>query len=42
MYILIGQQVCFHNTMKCENDMSNMVVSLQVVRIHSFMKEIKV
>ena len=39
---LIGLQVCFHIAMKHENDLSNVVGSLQVLRIYSFMKEIKV
>ena len=40
--VLIGLQVCFHGAMKHENDVSNMIGCLQVVRIYSFMKEIKV
>ena len=40
--VLIGLQVCFHSTMKHENDVSNMVGCLQAVRFYSFMKEIKV
>ena len=40
--LLIGQQVCFHNAMKHKNDVRNMVCCFQVVRIYSFMKEIKV
>ena len=39
---LIGLKVCFHSAMKHENDVSNMVDCLQVVRSYSFMKEIKV
>ena len=39
--VLIGQQVCFHTNIKHENDVKNMVGCLQVVRIYSFMKEIK-
>ena len=39
---LIGLQVCFYSAMKHENDVYNMVGCLQVVRIYSFMKEIKV
>ena len=39
---MIGLQVCFHSEMKHENDVSNMVGCLQVVRIYSFKKEIKV
>ena len=33
---------CFHSVLKHENDVSNMAGYLQVVRIYSFMKEIKV
>ena len=40
--ILIGQLVCFHSTMKHENEVSNMIGCLQVVRIYSSMNEIKV
>ena len=40
MCVLIGQ-VYFHGAMKRENDVTNRVGSLQVVRIYSFMKEIK-
>ena len=39
--VLIGQQVCFHSAMKHENDVSDMIGCLQVVRIYSFMKERK-
>ena len=39
--VLIGLKVCFHSAMKHENDVSNMVGCLQVVRIYSFIKEIK-
>ena len=42
MYVLIDLQVCFHSAMKHKNDVSNMVDCLQVVKIYSFMKEIKV
>ena len=41
MCVLIGQQVCFHSAMKHKNDASNLIGYLQVVRIYSFMKEIK-
>ena len=41
MCIFIGQQVCFHNTMKHENNVSNLF-GCQVVRICSLMKEIQV
>ena len=34
--------VCFDSATKHENDESNMVNCLQVVRIYSFMKDIKV
>ena len=34
--------MCFHGAMKHENDVSNAVDCLQVVRIYSFMKKIKV
>ena len=34
-------RVCSHSTIKCVNDVSNMVGSLQVVRIYSFIIEIK-
>ena len=37
----MGLQVCFHSAIKHENDVSNMVGCLQVVRIYGFMKEIK-
>ena len=40
--VLIGLHVCFHSAMKHENDVSNMVACLQVVRICSFMNEIEV
>ena len=40
--VLIGLQVCFHSAMKHENDVSNVVDCLRVVRIYSFMKEVKV
>ena len=40
--VLIDQQLCFHSAMKHENDVSDMVGCLQVVRIYSFMKDIKV
>ena len=40
--VLIGLQVRFHSAMKNENDVSNVVGCLQVKRIYSFMKEIKV
>ena len=39
--ILIGQQMCFQNAMKHENDVSNSFCCLQVVRIYSFIKELK-
>ena len=39
--VLIGQQVCFHSAMKHENDVSDMIACLQVVRTYSFMVEIK-
>ena len=40
--VLIGPQVCFRSTMKHQNDVSNMVSCLQVVRlIYSFMKVFK-
>ena len=42
MCVLICLQVCFRSDMKHKNDASNMVGNLQVVRIYSFMKEIKV
>ena len=42
MCVLIGQEMCFHSVMKHENDVSNVVSCLQVVKIYSFMKEIKV
>ena len=46
VFVLIGQQVCFHSAMKHENDVSNMVGCVQlkkkVVRIHIFMKEVKI
>ena len=38
---LIGQQVCFHSAMKHKNDVNNMIGFLQVVKMYSFMKEIK-
>ena len=40
--VLIGQQACFHSAMKHENDVRKMVGCLKVIRIYSFMKEIKV
>ena len=40
--VLIGLQVRFYSAMKHENEVSNMVGCLQVVRIYSFMKQIKV
>ena len=40
--VLISLQVCFHSAMKHENDVSNMVDCLQVVRFYSFKKEMKV
>ena len=42
MCVLIGLLMYFHSVMKHEKDVSNMVDCLQVVRIYSFMKEIKV
>ena len=39
---MIGLQVCFHSAMKHENDVSNVVDCLQVVRIYRFKKKIKV
>ena len=42
MCVLIGLQMCFHSAMKHENEVSNMVGCLQVVRIYIFMKEIEV
>ena len=33
--------MCFHSAMKYENDVSNMVGCLQVMRSYSFMKEVK-
>ena len=33
--VLIGLQECFHSSMKHENDVSNMVDCLRVVRIYS-------
>ena len=42
MCVLIVLQVCFHSAMKHENDVSNVIGCLQIVRIYSFMKEIKV
>ena len=41
MCISIGQQVCFHNTMKHVNDESDMIGRVEVVKMDSFMKEIK-
>ena len=40
--VLIGLQVYFHSDMKHENGVSNVAGCLHVVRIYSFMKEIKV
>ena len=40
MCVLIGLLVCFHCAMKHENDVSNVIDCLQVVRIYSFMKAI--
>ena len=37
-YVLIGLQVWFHSDMKHENDVSDMIGYLQVVRIYSVMK----
>ena len=34
--------MCFHSAMKHKNDVSNTAGCFQVVRIYSFMKEIKV
>ena len=34
--------MCFHSAMKNENDVSNMVGCLQVVRIYCFLKGINV
>ena len=34
MCVLIGQEVCFHSAMNHENDVSNVVNCLQVVRIY--------
>ena len=39
--VLIGQRVCFHSAMNYENDVSNMVGCLQVVKIWNFTKETK-
>ena len=39
--VLIGQQVCFHSAMKRKNDVRNTIGCLQIVRIYSFMEEIK-
>ena len=39
--LLIGQQVCFDSCMKHENDVSDLFGCLQVIRICSFMREIK-
>ena len=39
--ILTSQRVCFQRAMKHENYVSNMIGCLQVVRIYSFMKEIR-
>ena len=39
---LIGLQVSFHSAMKHGNDVSNMAGCLQVVKIYSFMREIKI
>ena len=41
MCVLIGQQVCFHSAMKHEIDVSDMTSYLQLLRIDSFIKEIK-
>ena len=38
---LIGEQVCFHSALKHENDTITVIGCLQLVRIFSFMKEIK-
>ena len=40
-YVLIGLQVCFHSAIKHENDVNDMIGCLRVLRIYSFMKEIK-
>ena len=41
-FVLIGLEVCFHSANKHENDVSNLVGCLQVVRIYNFMVEVKV
>ena len=33
--------MCFYSAMKHENDVSDMISSLQFIRVYSFMKEIK-
>ena len=42
MCVLIGQQVCFRSVIQHENDVSDMIGCLKVVRIYNFMKELKV
>ena len=42
VFWLVYKCVFMHSAMKHENDVSSMVCCLQVVRIYSFMKEIKV
>ena len=39
---MIGQQSCLHSLMKHKKDLSDMIGCLKVVRIYSFVKEIKV
>ena len=39
--VLVGLEVCFHTAVKHENDVNDTIGCLQVVRIYSFMKEIK-
>ena len=39
--LMVNQQVCFHSVMKHENDVGDTIGCLEVVRIYSFRKEIK-
>ena len=41
-WILTGQHVCFHSAMKYKNDLTDMIGCILVVRIYSFIKEIKI
>ena len=40
--VLIGLQVCFYSAINHENDVSDTIGCLHVVRMYRFMKEMKV